>query len=68
MSGSSPVWRKSSFSLGEEDEAQFEIAEQDGRILLRDADSPDEVVVTTRENLRAFLQGVKAGEFDHLLE
>ncbi|MCH0541909.1 DUF397 domain-containing protein [Streptomyces sp. MUM 203J] len=65
--GSGPVRRKSSFSLGGEDEAQFEIAEQEGRILLRDADAPDETVVTTRESLRAFLQGIRAGEFDRLL-
>jgi hypothetical protein len=55
-------WRKSSFSA--DTGSCIEVAEQDGHILLREGDDPDVVVQTTRRKLRAFLEGVKAGEFD----
>jgi hypothetical protein len=35
--------------------------------MIRESDAPDVVVTTSREKLRAFLLGVKAGEFDHLI-
>lgn len=61
------TWRKSSFS-GSDGEIQcVEVAHVDGRILLRESDAPDTVVTTDRDKLRAFLLGVKAGEFDHLV-
>ncbi|MFE1749137.1 DUF397 domain-containing protein [Streptomyces anandii] len=55
-------WRKSSFSA--DTGSCIEVAEQDGWIFLREGDDPDVVVRTTRRKLRAFLEGVKAGEFD----
>ncbi|QNP71063.1 DUF397 domain-containing protein [Streptomyces roseirectus] len=55
-------WRKASASA--DTGACIEIAEEDGHILLRESDDPDVVVQTTRHKLRAFLEGVKAGEFD----
>jgi hypothetical protein len=55
-------WRKSSFSA--DTGACIEVAEDDGVVFLRESDDPDVIVRTTRRKLRAFLQGVKAGEFD----
>ncbi|MCI3226396.1 DUF397 domain-containing protein [Streptomyces sp. NP-1717] len=61
------TWQKSSFS-GSDGEIQcVEVAHVDGRILLRESDAPDTAVTTDRDKLRAFLLGVKAGEFDHLV-
>ncbi|MEV8335956.1 DUF397 domain-containing protein [Streptomyces niveus] len=64
----SPItWQKSSFS-GSDGEIQcVELAHVDGRILLRESDAPDAIVTTDRAKLRAFIAGVKAGEFDHLI-
>ncbi|WP_329145346.1 DUF397 domain-containing protein [Streptomyces niveus] len=59
-------WQKSSFSGGDDNQDCIELAEADGQILLRESDAPDTVVTTDRTKLRAFLLGVKAGEFDHL--
>ena len=55
-------WRKSSFSA--DTGSCVEVAEQGGDILLRESDGPEVIVRTTRQKLRAFLAGVKAGEFD----
>lgn len=64
----SPIaWQKSSFS-GSDGEIQcVELAHVDGRILLRESDTPAMIVTTDRTKLRAFIAGVKAGEFDHLI-
>ncbi|MEU1087186.1 MULTISPECIES: DUF397 domain-containing protein [unclassified Streptomyces] len=59
-------WRKSSKSSAPEGNNCLELAEYDGEILLRESDNPDVVVRTTRVKLRAFLGGVKEGEFDDL--
>ncbi|GAA3503123.1 DUF397 domain-containing protein [Streptomyces albogriseolus] len=56
-------WRKSSFSA--DTGSCIEVAERDGWVFLREGDDPDVVVRTTRRKLRAFLEGAKAGEFDH---
>jgi hypothetical protein len=58
-------WRKSSFSA--DTGSCIEIAERDEWIFVREGDDPDVVVRTTRRKLRAFLEGVKAGEFDHFV-
>jgi hypothetical protein len=55
-------WRKSSFSA--DTGACIEVAEDDGVVFIREGDDPDVIVRTTRRKLRAFLQGVRAGEFD----
>ncbi|MFI5686801.1 DUF397 domain-containing protein [Streptomyces sp. NPDC051636] len=67
MSASEIKWQKSSFSGGGGENC-VELAEHDGGILMRESDDPSRVVVTSREKLQAFLLGVKAGEFDHLVE
>ncbi|MFE1783086.1 DUF397 domain-containing protein [Streptomyces sp. NPDC059506] len=58
-------WQKSSFS-GDAGQNCLEVAAADGRIHLRESEDPEVVVTTTPEKLRAFIRGVKAGEFDHL--
>ncbi|WP_327677532.1 DUF397 domain-containing protein [Kitasatospora sp. NBC_00458] len=45
----------------------LEIAGDGDLIRLRESDSPDLVVTTSKAKLRAFILGVKAGEFDHLV-
>ncbi|KOU06058.1 MULTISPECIES: DUF397 domain-containing protein [Streptomyces] len=56
-------WQKSSFS-GTQEQC-VEITESAGQILMRESDDPGAVAVTSREKFAAFIQGVKAGEFDH---
>jgi hypothetical protein len=60
-------WRKSSFS-GAEGENCVEIAEHAGAIVMRESDDPHLILSTTRGSLAAFIAGVKAGEFDHLVK
>ncbi|MEV8286546.1 DUF397 domain-containing protein [Streptomyces niveus] len=60
------TWQKSSFSGPDNNQNCVELAEADGQILLRESDAPGTIITTDRNNLRAFLAGVKAGEFDHL--
>ncbi|MEU5130042.1 DUF397 domain-containing protein [Streptomyces mobaraensis] len=68
MSASEVInWQKSSFSGGGGENC-VELAQHDGNILMRESDEPEAIVATSREKLRAFLMGVKAGEFDHLIE
>ncbi|MFB7907838.1 DUF397 domain-containing protein [Kitasatospora sp. NPDC056076] len=56
-------WQKSSFSG---DQANcVEIASDGDLVLLRESDDPSIVVTTTRAKLNAWIQGAKAGEFDH---
>ncbi|MFG3056798.1 DUF397 domain-containing protein [Kitasatospora sp. NPDC048239] len=61
-----PVWPTTSRSAGEEPPA-LEITSDGDLIHLRESDAPDTVVTTSKAKLRAFLLGVKAGEFDHLV-
>ncbi|MFI2027230.1 DUF397 domain-containing protein [Streptomyces buecherae] len=56
-------WQKSSKSTG--GEQCLELAEDAGEILVRESDDPNVILKTTPVKLRAFIQGVKAGEFDH---
>ncbi|WP_406325063.1 DUF397 domain-containing protein [Streptomyces niveus] len=60
-------WQKSSFSGGDNNQNCVELAHVDGQILLRESDTPNTIVTTNRDNLRAFISGVKAGEFDHFV-
>ncbi|MEU0283288.1 DUF397 domain-containing protein [Streptomyces sp. NPDC088147] len=60
-------WQKSSFSGGDNNPNCVELASVDGQIKMRESETPDTVVTTSPEKLRAFLLGVKAGEFDHLI-
>ncbi|MET9483394.1 DUF397 domain-containing protein [Streptomyces sp. NPDC006638] len=60
-------WQKSSFS-GEAANCLHIAAADDGTVKLHESDDPDTIVTTTPEKLRAFILGVKAGEFDHFAE
>ncbi|MCM2393972.1 DUF397 domain-containing protein [Streptomyces albipurpureus] len=41
---------------------------RDGEIIrLRESEQPNETITTTPEKMRAFIRGVKNGDFDHLL-
>ncbi|MFI5941269.1 DUF397 domain-containing protein [Streptomyces uncialis] len=67
MSASKPIeWQKSSFSGGGGENC-VEIARSDDRFHIRESDAPAVIVTTDRAKLAAFVAGVKAGEFDHLL-
>ncbi|WP_327176585.1 DUF397 domain-containing protein [Streptomyces sp. NBC_01335] len=46
--------------------ACLELAAVDGKVLLRESDDPAILVHTTAAKFRAFLEGVKSGEFDDL--
>ncbi|MGW8698258.1 DUF397 domain-containing protein [Streptomyces lavenduligriseus] len=59
-------WQKSSFSTDAEGNC-LEVGIQDDVILVRESDAPDMVIRTTRAKLAAFLEGAKAGEFDHFV-
>jgi hypothetical protein len=63
QAGEQPTWRKSSFCASGE---CVEVAQQKGKIVLRDSDEPRGSVHYTAEEWQAFLRGVKAGEFDDL--
>ncbi|MGQ4516331.1 DUF397 domain-containing protein [Streptomyces sp. DW26H14] len=65
---SSLTWQKSSFSGNSANCLNVAADADDGTIKLRESDDPDTVVTTTPEKLRAFILGVKAGEFDHFVE
>lgn len=60
-------WQKSSFSGADNNQSCIELAPVDGSIRMRESDDPDVVVTTSITKLRAFVLGVKAGEFDHLI-
>ncbi|MFJ9441450.1 DUF397 domain-containing protein [Kitasatospora sp. NPDC101235] len=62
---SSPEWQKSSYSGSSN--ACVEVRAGDGIIELRESDEGDVIVRTTRLKFAGFLQGAKAGEFDHLM-
>jgi hypothetical protein len=74
MSQTNPLaearWRKSSFSGGGSDtggDCVEAAALPDGRIAVRNSKHPEAgTVFFTRTEIAAWLQGVKAGEFDDL--
>ncbi|WP_406091787.1 DUF397 domain-containing protein [Kitasatospora purpeofusca] len=57
-------WQKSTFS-GEDTDC-VEIASDGELIRIRESDEPAIAITTTKAKLTAWLQGAKAGEFDHL--
>ncbi|MFG3051055.1 DUF397 domain-containing protein [Kitasatospora sp. NPDC048239] len=57
-------WQKSSYS-GASNEC-VEVRTVDGMVELRESDDGEVIVRTTAVKFAKFLQGVKAGEFDHL--
>jgi hypothetical protein len=60
-------WQKSSFSGGGGENC-VEVAQHDGNIVMRESDAPGDIITTSRDKLAAFIQGVKAGEFDHFID
>lgn len=60
-------WQKSTFS-GEAANCVYLAAAGDGTVKIQESDEPDVIVTTTPEKLRAFILGVKAGEFDHFAD
>ncbi|MEW2581465.1 DUF397 domain-containing protein [Streptomyces syringium] len=58
-------WQKSSFST--DGNECIELARSGEAVLMRESDAPDLIVTSTPSKLSAFLKGVKAGEFDHLI-
>ncbi|MYY10076.1 DUF397 domain-containing protein [Streptomyces sp. SID4919] len=61
-----PSWQKSSFSGAQGPEC-LEVAANEAGLHIRESDAPAVIVTTDRAKLAAFVAGVKAGEFDHLL-
>ncbi|MEK2488380.1 DUF397 domain-containing protein [Kitasatospora purpeofusca] len=59
------AWQKSTFSG--EDADCVEIAADGELIHIRESDDPATAITTTKAKLSAWLQGAKAGEFDHLI-
>ncbi|MFE7192802.1 DUF397 domain-containing protein [Kitasatospora sp. NPDC057541] len=57
-------WQKSSMS-GNSNQC-LEVRAADGRIEIRESDTPDSAVTTTAEAFARWIEGVKRGEFDHL--
>ncbi|MEV7426234.1 DUF397 domain-containing protein [Streptomyces sp. NPDC091212] len=60
-------WQKSSYSGADDSPNCVELATADGKIMMRESEDPETVIATSRERLRSFLLGVKAGDFDHLI-
>ncbi|GAB7185838.1 DUF397 domain-containing protein [Kitasatospora sp. Ki12] len=58
-------WQKSSFS-GDAANCVYVSAIAGCAIEIRESDDPDVIITTSPDRFRAFLLGVKAGEFDHL--
>jgi Domain of unknown function (DUF397) len=58
-------WRKSTFSA--EGNCVEMKALDDGVVAMRNGESGDVVVTFTREDFKAFVLGVKTGEFDDLI-
>ncbi|MFD4904467.1 DUF397 domain-containing protein [Kitasatospora purpeofusca] len=56
-------WQKSTFS-GENTDC-VEIASDGEYVYIRESDDPAIAITTTKAKLSAWLQGAKAGEFDH---
>jgi hypothetical protein len=60
-------WQKSSFSGNTNSCVELAPAATSDAVHMRESDDPHVIVTTTQEKLRAFVLGVKAGEFDHLI-
>ncbi|MFH8471170.1 DUF397 domain-containing protein [Streptomyces sp. NPDC018000] len=60
-------WQKSSFSGGGGEQC-VEVARHAEEILVRESDDPRVVTRTSRSKFAAFIQGIKAGEFDHFVQ
>ncbi|MEU6895818.1 DUF397 domain-containing protein [Streptomyces sp. NPDC046557] len=64
---STPIsWQKSSFSGGGGENC-IEVGRHGDRIVMRESDDPEAIITTSPAKLAAFIEGVKAGEFDHFV-
>ncbi|MFD9905208.1 DUF397 domain-containing protein [Streptomyces sp. NPDC059063] len=54
----SPQWQKSSFS-GVEGGNCIELAPREGHILLRESDTPDDILTLTRQELSALIRALR---------
>ncbi|MGV9268444.1 DUF397 domain-containing protein [Kitasatospora sp. NPDC003701] len=61
---SSTNWQKSSYSGASDNCVEARVV--NGLVELRESDDGDIIVRTTQSKFATFLQGIKAGEFDHL--
>jgi Domain of unknown function (DUF397). len=61
----SAAWQKSSFSGNADGTDCLELSATDGAIHLRESNNPEAIITTSPAKLKAFILGVKAGEFDH---
>ncbi|MEU5424043.1 DUF397 domain-containing protein [Streptomyces olivoreticuli] len=59
-------WQRSSFCGGGGNNC-MEMRASGDSIQVRESEAPKGVVTLTRDQLAAFVAGVKAGEFDHLI-
>ncbi|MDX3230111.1 DUF397 domain-containing protein [Streptomyces sp. ME19-01-6] len=62
----SVAWRKSSFSGHGEADNCVELAVVDGKVWLRESDTPTAAIRTTPAHLGTFIRTVKAGALEHL--
>ncbi|WEV27046.1 DUF397 domain-containing protein [Streptomyces sp. 71268] len=58
-------WQRSSFCGGGGNNC-IETLPQNGLILMRESQDPEAIISVTPKQLAAFIQGAKAGEYDHL--
>lgn len=62
----STEWKKSSFSLGATACVEVRLARD--LVAIRNSRAPGQEQTYTRPEIAAFIAGVKAGEFDYLLD
>ncbi|MFF2011825.1 DUF397 domain-containing protein [Streptomyces sp. NPDC058195] len=63
------AWQKSSFSGPEDHQNCVHVRlAATGDIELVESDRPGTIMATAPANFAAFVKGIKAGEFDHLVE
>ncbi|MFJ2783413.1 MULTISPECIES: DUF397 domain-containing protein [unclassified Streptomyces] len=63
------AWQKSSFSGADNNQNCVRVSlSGSGTIELVESAIPEAIVATSRANFAAFVRGVEAGEFDHLIE
>lgn len=62
------MWQKSTYSgVGNCVEVAEVSSDLSDYVLIRESEQPGVQVATSKANLKAFFDGVKAGEFDHLV-
>jgi SH3-like domain-containing protein len=55
------VWRKSSRSNGQANCVEWAVLEGE-RVAIRESEDPDQVVITSSANWKAFVEGIQAGD------